>query len=144
MFGSKQNDGEEEPQQPDFFASLNPTGKTSGNLSFSDLQTSSRQSKSSSQQGQALPLQKMPSEMPKEKPLKLAKKDRSSVDKLAALAAVSKFVAGRLKQLKVFIKPAEGEKDFEESEIRSFFDNIHRHDESCHCCHCEYRSRRGR
>ena len=69
MYESKPNDGEEDPFQQDFFSSLNPTGKTSGNLTFADLQTSDQQSRSSSQQGQALPLQKMPSGTPVQKSL---------------------------------------------------------------------------
>ena len=94
MFESKPKDGEEDPFQQDFFSSLNTTCKQEKELTFADLQTRDQQSRSSSQQGQALPLQKMPSGTPESKPLKLATKEKSSVDKLAALAAVSKFVAG--------------------------------------------------
>ena len=64
MKESKQEDGEGEPDNQQFFDTMNPTGQKESKLTFADLQSSYQQSVSSSQQGTELPLRKMPSNIP--------------------------------------------------------------------------------
>ena len=92
--------GGEQYQQEPFYDS------TAGSISKGDVTLEDPQGNSAADlQSPSLPLQKKEQKTVNGKVQKFYRKDKTAEEKLSSLGSVSKFVSGRLDQLKVFTEP---------------------------------------